>query len=390
MNDKLKDAVIVAYGRSAVGRAIKGSLRNTHPVDYAGQVLEGVLNKIPQLDPKEISDVIIGCSKCEEVQGYNIARLITLRAGLPYDVPAQTVNRFCSSGSQTIYLAANMIRTGDADIVVAGGVESMSLLPMGTKPEFRNQWILENEPGVYMSMGITAENVAETYGVSRKKMDEMAVESHNRAFNAQKEGKFKEEIIPIKALDDEGNWFVHDKDEGIRANSTVDSLAKLKPVFKENGKVTAATSSQMSDGAAIVVMMSKEKAEELGLRPIAKFVGFNVSGVDPAYMGIGPLKAVPALLNKTGIKLEEIDVIEINEAFAAQAIPCIEELGMDKNKVNRNGGALALGHPLGATGTILTCKALSELERENGRYALVTMCIGGGMGAATIFERYTY
>lgn len=388
MEQTMKEAVIVAYGRSSLGKAIKGSLRNTHPVDFAGQVLKGVLDKMPQLNTQEINDVIIGCSKCEEVQGYNIGKLIALRAGLPYDVPAQTINRFCSSSLQAIYTAANIIRTGDADIVVAGGVESMSLLPMGTKSEVRSKWILENEPGAYMSMGVTAENVAELYNISRTEMDQMALESHNKAYNAQIEGKFEDEIIPIKALDDEGNWVTFAKDEGIRPNSSLESLGNLKTVFKENGKVTAATSSQMSDGAAMVVMMSKEKAEELGLKPIAKFVGFTVSGVDPAYMGIGPIKAVPLLLRKTGIKMEQIDVIEINEAFAAQAIPCIEELGMNKDRVNKNGGALALGHPLGATGAILTCKALAELERVDGKYALVTMCIGGGMGAACIFERY--
>lgn len=381
-----RDVVIAAYGRSAVGRAKKGSLRNTHPVDFGGQVLQQVLARVPQLDPKDISDVIIGCSKCEEVQGYNIGRLISLRAGVPYDVPAQTVNRFCSSGLQTIYTAINMIRCGDADVVVAGGVETMSMLPMGTKEEVRCRWIKENEPGAYMPMGITAENVAEFCNISRVEQDMMAIESHQKAAAAQDSGKFDEQIVPVEALDDDGNPFIFNKDEGIRRGVTLEDLAKLKTVFKENGTVTAATSSQMSDAAAMVVLMSAEKAQALGVQPLARFVSFAARGLDPALMGLGPKKAVPIALERAGLTMDQIDIIEINEAFAAQAIPCIRDLGMDPKKVNVNGGAMALGHPLGATGAILTIKAVSELRRIGGRYCMVTMCIGGGMGAAGIFE----
>lgn len=381
-----RDVVIAAYGRSAVGRAKKGSLRNTHPVDFGGQVLQQVLARVPQLDPKDISDVIIGCSKCEEVQGYNIGRLISLRAGVPYDVPAQTVNRFCSSGLQTIYTAINMIRCGDADVVVAGGVETMSMLPMGTKEEVRCRWIKENEPGAYMPMGITAENVAEFCNISRVEQDMMAIESHQKAAAAQDSGKFDEQIVPVEALDDDGNPFIFNKDEGIRRGVTLEDLSKLKTVFKENGTVTAATSSQMSDAAAMVVLMSAEKAQALGVQPLARFVSFAVRGLDPALMGLGPKKAVPIALERAGLTMDQIDIVEINEAFAAQAIPCIRDLGMDPKKVNVNGGAMALGHPLGATGAILTIKAVSELRRIGGRYCMVTMCIGGGMGAAGIFE----
>lgn len=386
MSTNTIEAVVVAYGRSAVGKAKKGSLKNTHPVDFAGQVLKKVIEKVPQLNPREIEDVIIGCSKCEEVQGYNIARLICMRAGLPYDVPAQTVNRFCSSGLQAIYTAANIIRTGDAEVVVAGGVETMSMLPMGTKEEVRNQWLKEHEPGAYMPMGITAENVAELYGVNRQEMDQMAIRSHQKASQAWAEGRFDKQIIPIEIQDDEGNTVIFKKDEGFREELTVEDLANLKTVFKENGVVTAGTSSQMSDASSMVLLMSAERAAKLGIKPIARFVSYAVAGVDPKFMGIGPIKVVPKALERAGLTIDDIDVIEINEAFAAQAIPCIKELGMDPEKVNINGGAMALGHPLGATGAVLTCKALSELERTHGRYGLVTMCIGGGMGAACIYE----
>ena len=387
MKKELQDVVIAAVGRSAVGRAKKGSLRNTHPVDYAGQVLKQVVAKLPQLDPKEIEDVIIGCSKCEEVQGYNIARLTCFNAGLPFDVPAQTVNRFCSSSLQTISTAANMIRCGDADVAIAGGVESMSLLPMGTRDEVRFQPLKELCPGAYMPMGITAEKVAAKYGVTREEMDRMALESHHKAAHAQESGYFAPQIVTVKALDDEGKYFDFNADEGIRRGITLEDLAKLKPAFCEDGLVTAGTSSQMSDAASILVLMSGSKAESLGIKPLARFVSFAVAGVDPEFMGIGPVKAVPVALRRAGLAIEDMDVIELNEAFAAQAIPCIKELGLPPQKVNVNGGAMALGHPLGATGGVLTIKAISELARTGGRYALVTMCIGGGMGAAGIFER---
>lgn len=386
--NQLHDAVVVAYGRSAVAKSgKKGALRSAHPVDYAGQVLDGVLRKIPQLDRTQIEDLIVGCAKPEGVQGFNMARVIALRAGLGWDVPGQTVNRFCSSGLQAISTAANMIMTGQAEIVAAGGVESMTAIPMGSDPAFRDKWVEDHEPGAYMPMGITAENVAERYHVSRSEMDEFAVESHRKAAAAQASGKFDEEIIPVDGVDVEGNPIVFDRDQGIRPDSNVETLAGLKPAFREDGSVTAGQSSQTSDGAGFVILMSREKAEELGLRPQARFVAFSVAGVDPSIMGIGPMKAIPKVMKLTGLTPEDMDVIELNEAFAAQAIPCIRDLKLPKERVNVNGGAVALGHPLGATGAILTCKALSELERRGGRYALISMCIGGGMGAAGILER---
>jgi len=383
---EIKDAVIVAYGRSAIGRGKKGSLKDTHPVDFAGQVLKGVLSKLPELDTSLIDDSIIGCSKCEQVQGYNIARLIGFRAGLPDSVPATTINRFCSSGLQAISVAANLIRTGDAEVVIAGGVETMSMLPMGTDPSVRSQWILENKTDAYMPMGITAENVAEKCDVTREEMDRFAMESHQKAKRARDEGRFKKQIIPVEIVNDAGEKVIFETDEGIRDNVTMESLSMLKPCFKEDGNVTAATSSQVSDGSGMVVMMSTERAIALGIKPIAKFVGYKVVGLNPALMGLGPTLAVPKVLELTNLKIEDMDVIELNEAFAAQAIPSILQTGMDPAKVNPNGGAIAMGHPLGATGAILTCKLLAELERINGRYGMVTMCIGGGMGAAGIFE----
>lgn len=384
----LREAVIVAYGRSAVAKSgKKGYLRDIHPVDYAGSVLKGVLEKIPQLDKQDIEDLIVGCSKPEKAQAANISRVIALRAGLPVSVPGQTVCRFCASGLQAISIAANMIMTGQSDVLVAGGVESMSQIPAGYDPLAMNKWIEENQPGLYMSMGLTAENVAEKYGVTREQMDAFSLESHKRAAAAQDEGIFDSEIIPVEGTDLEGNKIIFDKDQGIRRDTSMESLAGLKTVFKEGGVVTAGQASQTSDGAGFVVLMSKEKAEQLGIKPIAKYIAFAVAGVDPSLMGIGPLEAVPKVMKIAGLKIEDIDVIELNEAFAAQAIPCIDTLGFDKAKVNPNGGAIALGHPLGATGCVLTCKALNQLERINGKYALVTMCTAGGQGAAGIFER---
>ena len=381
-----KEAVIVAYGRSAIGKAIKGSLRATHPVDYAGQVLKGVLAQVPNLDLTSIDDVVIGCAMPEFKQGFNMARLIAARAGLPFDVAAQTINRFCSSGLQAIATAANQIIAGQAEIVVAGGVETMHAGSLSDDVPSRSQWILDYNADYYLPMGLTAENVAERYGVSREEMDAFSAESHRRAAAAVESGRFKKEIIPVTAVDEEGNTFTFDTDEGFRKGTTVEKLATLKPAFKEDGKVTAGNASQLSDGAGMVVLMSMDKAKELGLKPIAKFVGFAVAGVDPAVMGIGPIKAVPKVMKLTGLSVEDMDVIELNEAFAAQAIPCIKELGFDPAKVNPNGGAIALGHPLGGTGAILTSKALAELEKIGGKYGMVTMCIGGGMGAAGIFE----
>lgn len=387
MRDLIKEAVIVAYGRSAVAKAHKGSLRNSHPVDFAGQVLKGVLEQVPQLKSDEIDDIVMGCARPEGVQGSNVARLIGQRAGLSTDVPGQTLTRFCSSGLQSIATAANAIMAGQANVMIAGGVEFMTAVGMGTPVEFRSKWLEENVEDMYIPMGLTAENVAVKYNITREEMEMFAVNSHDKAALAQDLGRFDKEIIPVVVPGDDGTLITFNKDEGIRRGSTTEGLQKLKPAFIDNGRVTAGTASQLSDGAGVVILMSREKAEEANIKPIARFVAHAVAGVDPGIMGIGPIKAVPKVMKLTGLSLDDMDVIELNEAFAAQALPCIDELKMDINKVNPNGGAIALGHPLGATGSILTCKALSELERINGRYALITMCIGGGMGAAGIIER---
>lgn len=392
MNTQLEEVVIVAYGRSAIARSgPKGALRYTHPIEYSSEVLKQVLEKVPQLDWKDIDDIVIGCAKPEMKQRQNIAKLIALRTGLSYSVPGQTVNRFCASGLQAISIAANTIMTGQAEVVVAGGVESMTAVPfMGIgDPAFKDQWIDTNEPGGYISMGITAENVAEKYGVTREDMEQFAVDSHRKAVQAQESGRLAEDILPVHALNAEGEPFLFERDECIRPQTSLESLSALKPCFQEEGRVTAGTSSPTNDGTAMAVLMSRKRAEELGMCPIAKFLAFSVAGVDPSYMGIGPIEAIPRVLKLTGLKIDDMDVIELNEAFAAQAVACIKELGLDPKKVNPQGGALALGHPLGATGTILTCKALSELRRIKGRYALVSMCIGGGMGAAAVFEAWT-
>ena len=386
MTQTTREVVIAACGRSAVAKAYKGALHNTHPVELGGQVLRGVLDKLPQLNLNEIDDVIIGCARPEGPQCSNIGRLIMLRAGIPSTIPAQTLTRFCSSGLQAIATGANAIMCGQQDIVVCGGVESMTCVKMGTPEEDRCPWLSENCPDAYIPMGLTAENVARKYGITRLEMEEFAVESHRKAAIAQAEGRFDDQIIPVMVQDADGNTVEFKRDEGIRPNSTVESLQKLKPAFCEDGLVTAATASQMSDGAGMAVLMSAEKARELGITPVAKFIAHAVVGVDPAYMGLGPIGAVRKLLAKTGGSVDDFDVIEINEAFAAQAIPCIRELGFDLKKVNPNGGAIALGHPLGGTGAILLCKALSELKRIGKTRALVTMCIGGGMGAAASFE----
>lgn len=387
MTKELKEVVIVAYGRSAISRTgKKGTLREANPVDYAAEVIQGLLKKVPQLDPEEIDDVVVGCAKPEGVQGYNMGRVITLRAGLPESVSGQTVNRFCSSGLQTISDGANTIAVGQSEVVIAGGVESMSAIPMGSNPDHRNKWVEQNQPGAYLPMGLTAENVADNYHITREQMDQFAVESHQKAAKAQAAGVFKKEIIPVSGIDDDGNPIVFTEDQGIRPNSSMASLGQLNPVFKENGKVTAGTASQTSNGAGFVLMMSKAKAQALGIKPIAIFRGFSVAGVDPALMGIGPIYAIPKVLKQVDLSIDDMDTIELNEAFAAQAIPCIKELAMCEERVNPNGGAIALGHPLGATGGILTCKLLNQLERNSGRYGLVSMCIGGGMGAAAVFE----
>lgn len=384
--DEKKEAIILACGRAPVGRGRKGSFRDTHPIEYAAQTLKGVLAKIPQVNPVEIEDVIIGCAMPYLQQGDNVARLICQRAEIPETTAAYTINRFCSSGLQAIGSCANAILAGQNELMVAGGVEAMSLLPMGSDPIYHDPWLEQNVPGAYMPMGLTAENVADLYGITTEEMNAFAVESHKKAAFAQDNGWFDDQIIPIRIKNETGEEVIVDKDEGIRRGTSMESLAELKPCFKPDGKVTAATSSQISDSAAFVVMASREKAEQLGVKPIAIFRGFAVAGVASELMGTGPIAAVPKVMKKAGLTVDDMDVIEINEAFAAQAIPCIRELRMPVEKVNPQGGAIALGHPLGATGCILTCKALSQLKRIGGKYALVTMCIGGGMGAAGIFE----
>lgn len=380
-----RDAVIVAAGRSAMAKAFKGSFAETHPIEYGAQVLKGVLAKLDHFDPALIDDVIVGCAFPEKRMGYNAAKLIVQRAGLPDSVCAQTINRFCSSGLQSIATAANAIKAGDMDIIVAGGCEQMTGMNM-VEPDIQiDEKLMEENPDAYIIMGETAELVAEKYNISREDMEEMAVRSHKLAAQAQAAGKFDEEIIPVTTTF-QGKEITVTKDEGIRPGTSMENLATLKPCFRENGRVTAATSSQMTDGTGFVVMMARETAEKLGYTPIARFVSFAVGGVPANVMGIGPIVAVPKALKKANLTLDDISVVELNEAFASQALACIKTLEIPMEKVNPNGGAMALGHPLGATGAFLTCKVLSELKRRNEKYGMVTMCIGGGMGAAGIFE----
>lgn len=384
---KKREVVIVAIGRSPVCRARKGGFAKLHPIELGAQTLKGVLAQVPQLKISDIGDVVVGCAQPENEQGFNIGRLIVQRAGLPDEVTAQTVNRFCSSGLQSIATSANAILSGQEEVMIAGGIESMSMVDMTkTDPNTRNKWLESEIPGIYEPMGITAENVASLYGITRKEMEVFAVESHKKAAKAQDDGFLNEYIIPIKTEDEDGREIIIKYDEGIRRDTNLETLSTMQPCFKEEGVVTAATSSQVSDGAGFVVLMSSEKAQELDLKPIAKFVAFATGGVPAEIMGMGPTAAVPKVLKKTELTLEDIDVIELNEAFAAQAIPCINKLELDSSKVNPFGGAISLGHPMGATGIFLTCKALTYLKHNNGKYALITMCIGGGMGAAGIFE----
>lgn len=385
-----REVVIVAYGRSAVCRSRKGAFANTHPIEYSAQVLNGVLNRIPQLDKNEIEDIIMGCAVQHYQTSMNIAKSVAARAGLPESVAAYTMNRFCSSGLQAIANAAAAIAADHADVVVAGGVEDMSHTYEPYPEEYQDAWLNEHAPGAYMSMGITAENVVKHCGVTRGEMDAMAAASHAKAYKAQQEGKLAPSIIPVTVTDSDGNKVSVTEDEGIRPDTTVEKLAALKPCFipaEEGGTVTAATSSQTSDAAAFVVLMEAEKARHLGIKPIAILKSFSVAGCDATMMGLGPIYAAPKALKRAGLSIDDMDVIELNEAFAAQAIPCIKELKMDPDRVNPYGGAMALGHPMGATGAFLTCKALDYLQDTDGRYAMVTMCIGGGMGAAGIFER---
>ena len=394
VRDPNVDPVIVAAKRTAVGKAKKGALATVRPEDLGAAVIKGVLAEVPQIQPNEIDDVIIGCAMPEGPQGLNMGRRVVLQAGLPVEVPAETVNRFCSSGLQTIAHAAQAIISGMADVVLAGGIESMSSVPMtGFKMTPDPTQAIEN-PGVYLGMGLTAENVAEEFNVSREDQDVFAYQSHMKAATALEKDLFAPEIVPIevevvspgKNGKPEVFSYVHRMDEGVRAETTVEALAKLRPVFKDGGTVTAGNASQTNDGAAMVMMMPLAKAEELGLKPLARFVTFGVGGVRPEIMGVGPIAAIPKALARAGLSLEDIDLFELNEAFAVQSLAVIRELGMNPEKVNVNGGAIALGHPLGCTGAKLTTQLLYEMARRGSKYGMVTMCIGGGMGAAGIFE----
>ena len=384
-----REAVIVGYGRSAVCRAFKGSFKEMHPIDYSAQVLKGVIDNVEGLDPADIEDVIMGCAVQHKTTSMNIAKSVVERAELPVNVAGHTINRFCSSGLQAIATASNAIAANQGDVIIAGGVEDMSDTFEPYPVEYQDAWLNENKPGTYMAMGITAENIVKKYGIKREEMDQMAVESHAKAAAAQAAGKLAPSIIPVTVQDAEGNEKVVTEDEGIRPGTNLEKLGTLKPCFippEEGGTVTAATSSQTSDAAAFVALMEKEKALASGIKPIAKLVSFAVAGCDSTMMGLGPIYAVPKALERAGLTIDDMDVIELNEAFAAQALPCIRELKMDPEKVNPYGGAMALGHPMGATGAFLTCKALDYLKDNNGKYAPVTMCIGGGMGAAGIYE----
>lgn len=380
---ELKTAVLVACKRSAVGRAAKGALANTRPDEFAIQTLAATLQTLPSLPKELVDDVVLGCAMPEAEQGLNVARIVGLRAGLPQSTSAQTVNRFCSSGLQAIAMVAERIMIGAIDCGVAGGVESMSMVPMGGNKTTVHPGVVRDNPEIYISMGLTAENVAKQFEISREDQDAFALQSHQRAAAAQDGGKFKDEIVAVTTL--EGKTF--EVDGGVRRDTSLEALAKLRAAFAVKGSVTAGNSSQMSDGAAMSVVMEEGRAKALGLTPLARFVGFAVAGVAPEIMGIGPIEAIPKVLKQTGLSLSDIDVIELNEAFASQSLAVVRKLGLDPAKVNINGGAIALGHPLGCTGAKLTATALAELHRRNGRYAMVSMCIGGGMGAAGIFER---
>ncbi|HCW8164823.1 TPA: thiolase family protein [Staphylococcus aureus] len=391
----MQEAYIVAYGRSAAAKAKQGALFHERPDDVAAKVLQGVLKRIDgKFNKNMIEDVIVGTAFPEGLQGQNIARTIALRTGLSDTVPGQTVNRYCSSGLQTIAIAANQIMAGQGDILVAGGVELMSAVPMGGNEPTNNPTLQYDDIGASYPMGLTAENVASQFDVSREDQDAYAVRSHQRAYDAQRDGRFKDEIIPIQVnsveytnVGPKVHTNIFDQDEFIRPDTTMEALAKLRTVFKADGTVTAGTSAPLSDGAGFVVLMSGDKVKELGVTPIARFVGYKAVGVDPKIMGIGPAYAIPEVLSLSNLSVEDIDLIELNEAFASQTIASIKEVGLDISRTNVNGGAIALGHPLGATGAMLTACLLNEMgRRPDSRYGMVTMCIGVGMGAAAIFE----
>ena len=391
----MKEAVIVSAVRTAVGKAPKGTLRNTRPDDLGATAIRGAVDRVEGLEGLMIDDVIMGCAFPEAEQGMNVARTAAIEAGLPVEVSAMTVNRYCSSGLQTIALAADRIRTGGADVIVAGGLETMSMIPMGGNVFRPNPKIVDTYPDYYLNMGLTAEAVANKYEISREEQDAFAFASHEKAAAAIDGGKFKDEIVPhtvyVDDVDENGRVLrkevVFDTDEGVRRDTSMEGLSKLRPVFHAKGSVTAGTSSQMSDGAAASVVMSAEKAKEMGLKPIARFVAYATAGCLPEEMGVGPVYAIPKALKLAGLTLDDIEVIELNEAFAAQGLSVIKLLELNPEIINVNGGAIALGHPLGCTGAKLTATILQEMKRREARYGMVTMCVGGGMGAAGIFER---
>jgi acetyl-CoA acyltransferase len=395
----MREAVIVSSVRTPVGKASKGVLRATRPDDLAAVVIKEAIARAGGLDPKEIEDVILGCAMPEAEQGMNVARIASLRAGLPVETSAMTINRFCSSGLQAIALAAERIMAGQGDVAVAGGTESMSMVPMGGNKISPNPSLMDSYPDAYLGMGLTAENLAKKYGITREQSDEFSFASHQKAIAAIAARKFKDEIVPVEvnyvSFESNGNGnskaknvkINFDTDEGPRSDTSVEVLGKLKPAFHARGVVTAGNSSQMSDGAAAAVVMSAERARALGLKPLARFLAFATAGCLPEEMGVGPVYAIPKALKIAGLTIDQIDVIELNEAFAAQSLAVIKLAGLDPARVNVNGGAIALGHPLGCTGAKLTATILRELDRRKGRYGMVTMCVGGGMGAAGIFER---
>jgi acetyl-CoA acyltransferase len=391
----MKEAVVVSAVRTAVGKAPRGILKDTRPDDVAAIVIKEAVARVPGLKLEEVEDIVLGCAFPESDQGLNLARVVAMRAGFPYTVSGQTVNRFCSSGLQAIATAAYEIMVGGQDVIIAGGVEFMSQVPiMGLTPS-PNPYLVEHNPQAFTSMGLTAENVAEKFGITREEQDRFALSSHQKAAKAIREGKLKEEIIPIpakvKEVKEDGTIIVKevifDTDEGVRYDASLEGMAALKPVFKANGTVTAGNASQTSDGAAALVLMPRERAEALKVKPMAIFRSFAVAGVPPEIMGIGPAYAVPKALKKAGLTIKDIGLVELNEAFASQSLYVIRELGLNLDIVNVNGGAIAVGHPLGCTGAKLTTTLLYEMKRRNVRYGLVTMCIGGGMGAAGVFEK---
>jgi acetyl-CoA acyltransferase len=390
----MREVVIASSVRTPVGRAFKGTLRATRPDELGAVAILGALERLPQLDPREIDDVIMGCAMPEAEQGMNVARTASLRAGLPVECSAMTINRFCASGLQAIALAAERIGSGGAEVIVAGGLESMTMIPMGGHKVSANPWLIEHYPDAYLSMGLTAERLAQRFSITREQADDFSFKSHQKALAAIAEGRFEEEIVPVPVSFTTPNGsksrrveITFKVDEGPRADTSLEALAKLKPAFHARGTVTAGNSSQMSDGAAAVVVMTAERAKQLGIQPLARFVAFATAGYKPEEMGLGPVYAIPKALKLAGLELQQIDVIELNEAFAVQALAVIQQGGLDAGKVNPNGGAVALGHPLGCTGAKLTATLIRELKRRNGRYGIVTMCAAGGMGAAGIFER---